>query len=122
MEIYLDQLMKLKPLYFIVFFGFVFLNSSTTFGQESSSNPLENIESVKAQQYTEGHDNVKNVTSSSYRSTSSDTTYLNLQVAQEEEAREAQSSEAKENEEDVLSFNFLYYIIQKFKMSDIVDK
>ena len=28
----------------------------------------------------------------------------------------------KQEDEDVLSFNFLYYIIQKFKMSDIVDK
>jgi hypothetical protein len=26
------------------------------------------------------------------------------------------------NEEDALSFNFLYYIIQKFKISDIVDQ
>lgn len=31
--------------------------------------------------------------------------------------------EVQEGEqEDVLSFNFLYYIIQKFKMSDIVDE
>lgn len=29
---------------------------------------------------------------------------------------------ASKNEEDALSFNFLYYIIQKFKISDIVDQ
>jgi flagellar motor protein MotB len=29
---------------------------------------------------------------------------------------------ASKNEEDALSFNFLYYIIQKFKASDIVDQ
>jgi hypothetical protein len=29
---------------------------------------------------------------------------------------------AAKNEEDALSFNFLYYIIQKFKVSDIVDQ
>ena len=30
-------------------------------------------------------------------------------------------SDASKEDDDVLSFNFLYYIIQKFKMSDIVD-
>lgn len=30
--------------------------------------------------------------------------------------------ETEASEESVLGFNFLYYIIQKFKMSDIVDK
>jgi hypothetical protein len=29
---------------------------------------------------------------------------------------------ASKTEEDALSFNFLYYIIQKFKISDIVDQ
>lgn len=29
---------------------------------------------------------------------------------------------AAKNEEDALSFNFLYYIIQKFKISDIIDQ
>lgn len=32
-----------------------------------------------------------------------------------------ESAEA-DNQESVLGFNFLYYIIQKFKMSDIVEK
>ncbi len=114
--------MKLNLLYRTVFVGFLFLSSSTVFGQESSSNPLENIESVKAQQYTSGHDNVKDVSSSSYRTASADSTYSSAQTTREGETRDAENSEAKENEEDVLSFNFLYYIIQKFKMSDIVDK
>lgn len=36
---------------------------------------------------------------------------------------ESHKANAKEREgEDVLSFNFLYYMIQKFKMSDLVDK
>jgi hypothetical protein len=29
---------------------------------------------------------------------------------------------SKEEDEDALSFNFLYYIIQKFKISDLVDE
>ncbi len=28
----------------------------------------------------------------------------------------------EKEEEDALSFNFLYYIIQKFKMSDLIDQ
>lgn len=36
---------------------------------------------------------------------------------------EASKSAAKpKNDEDPLSFNFLYYIIQKFKVSDIIDQ
>lgn len=40
-----------------------------------------------------------------------------------ESSKNANTSGAKEDESDdsVLSFNFLYYIIQKYKMSDIVD-
>jgi len=35
---------------------------------------------------------------------------------------EPQKPTPAKTEEDALSFNFLYYIIQKFKTSDIVDK
>lgn len=35
---------------------------------------------------------------------------------------ESNKTAASKNEEDALSFNFLYYIIQKFKISDIVDQ
>jgi hypothetical protein len=31
------------------------------------------------------------------------------------------ASAAKKNEDDALSFNFLYYIIQKFKISDLIE-
>lgn len=33
----------------------------------------------------------------------------------------SEKAHADKEEEDALSFNFLYYIIQKFKISDIVD-
>jgi hypothetical protein len=36
--------------------------------------------------------------------------------------RTLEKKEEKEKNESVLSFNFLYYIFQKFKMSDIVDR
>jgi hypothetical protein len=33
----------------------------------------------------------------------------------------SKSSEKEQKEEDPLSFNFLYYIIEKFKLSDIIE-
>lgn len=33
----------------------------------------------------------------------------------------ADKSSAKKNDEDALSFNFLYYLIQKFKVSDLIE-
>ncbi|MEQ1584773.1 MAG: hypothetical protein ABL895_02770 [Cyclobacteriaceae bacterium] len=36
--------------------------------------------------------------------------------------KNSESAKASKTEEDALSFNFLYYIIQKFKISDIVDQ
>lgn len=45
------------------------------------------------------------------------------QIKSQETQKETNSAITKdeEDDDDVLSFNFLYYIIQKFKMSDIVD-
>jgi len=37
-------------------------------------------------------------------------------------AGESAKAGKPKNEEDPLSFNFLYYIIQKFKVSDIIDQ
>lgn len=42
---------------------------------------------------------------------------------QKKTSETSKSSAGKpKNEEDPLSFNFLYYIIQKFKVSDIIDQ
>ncbi len=41
---------------------------------------------------------------------------------QKTKTAEPSKTAAPKNEEDPLSFNFLYYIIQKFKISDIVDQ
>jgi hypothetical protein len=38
------------------------------------------------------------------------------------EPSKSSSGRVKEGEEDPLSFNFLYFIIQKFKTSDIIDQ
>ena len=37
-------------------------------------------------------------------------------------AKNAKKPSTEKKEEDALSFNFLYYIIQKYKISDIVDQ
>lgn len=41
---------------------------------------------------------------------------------QKTKTAEPSKTAASKSEEDALSFNFLYYIIQKFKISDIVDQ
>jgi hypothetical protein len=74
------------------------------------------MESEKVQQYS--NSDLKNL-SSAQNSTLADSAYV---TRQNESIKEAEKNSAKQSEEDVISFNFLYYIIQKFKMSDIVDK
>jgi len=51
-----------------------------------------------------------------------DSAYARPGIADGNPTRTVEKAPTKKNEEDVLSFHFLYYIIQKFKMSDIVDK
>jgi hypothetical protein len=53
------------------------------------------------------------VSSSSGRETTRDSVAVKPTVSKK--------TESKTQEEDILSYNFLYYIIQRFKLSDIVD-
>ena len=109
--------MKLKPIYIILVLGFILFESQSLYAQESPVYP-DNMENERAQQYpAPGTGDLKTL-SNTRGSTLSDSSYVN---AQNEALKEAEKNEAKK-EEDVLSFNFLYYIIQKFKMSDIVEK
>lgn len=109
--------MKLKPFHIIIILGFFFFETQTLMAQESPVYP-DNMENDRAQQYTPGTGDLKSL-SNTRGSTLSDSSYVN---SQNEAIKTAEKNEAKQTEEDVLSFNFLYYIIQKFKMSDIVEK
>ncbi|HLT80865.1 MAG TPA: hypothetical protein VKZ86_07530 [Cyclobacteriaceae bacterium] len=51
-----------------------------------------------------------------------DTTGTRTRSAAAPSPSEAKQSDPASSDDSVLGFNFLYYIIQKFKMSDIVDK
>jgi hypothetical protein len=51
--------------------------------------------------------------------TTKETLRDSLQVKPVKTIRSAEKSQEKE--EDPLSFNFLYYIIEKFKLSDVID-
>jgi hypothetical protein len=108
--------MKLKPIHIALIVGFLFFESNVLFGQESPVYPPDNMESEKVQQYS--NSDLKNL-SSTQNSSLLDSAYVSRQ---NESLKEAEKNSAKQSEEDVISFNFLYYIIQKFKMSDIVDK
>jgi hypothetical protein len=56
---------------------------------------------------------------SSYRALSHE---VSKPIEPSSKSSEKQSETKSGNDNSVLSFNFLYYIIQKFKMSDIVDQ
>jgi hypothetical protein len=47
---------------------------------------------------------------------------LPLSPAKVQKAETQKNARKEKEEEDVLSFNFLYYMLQKFKMSDLVDQ
>lgn len=57
-----------------------------------------------------------------FRSGRDTTTMVSRSSAQRKVADSGKPSGKPKDEEDPLSFNFLYYIIQKFKVSDLIDQ
>ena len=117
--------MKPKPLHSLCLFGLLFCLYQGVHAQEAY--PLEGTG-------REIYDapSVDGETSSHLRTTepaeladadtsSSNPARVRASVGAPSESAEKQGETAS-SEESVLGFNFLYYIIQKFKMSDIVDK
>ncbi|HNP07241.1 MAG TPA: hypothetical protein PKN99_06425 [Cyclobacteriaceae bacterium] len=58
----------------------------------------------------------------SYRSTTTNVVSRDSVSVKATKAKASKKSPDGKKEEDALSFNFLYYIIQKYKISDIVDQ
>ena len=56
------------------------------------------------------------------RSSRATVTYRDSVAIKAAKARVSKKPSDDKKEEDALSFNFLYYIIQKYKISDIVDQ
>lgn len=116
--------MKPKPLYCLCLVGLLFCLSQDVWAQEAY--PMEGT----GREMYETPPPVDGETGSHLRMTESaeladaDTASAGTRVraAAAPTQSESKQGDTPATEESVLGFNFLYYIIQKFKMSDIVDK
>lgn len=107
--------MKLKPYHIALIAGLFFL-AQAAYAQESSSPVMESMEAEKERsQYFPAGDDVNNVFAR-------DSAYSRTIQPKTDVSRSSEKTGSREEDDSVLSFNFLYYIIQKFKMSDIVDQ
>lgn len=103
--------MRINIYHILLFLGFLLL-SPAVLAQDGS----ESMEPEMKSSFMPGGE--------SQKFDSRDTVYLRPAVTQPKtsESKNASGNAGnREEDDDVLSFNFLYYIIQKFKMSDIVD-
>jgi hypothetical protein len=122
--------MKPKPVHVLVPFGILVCLSLGAQAQETYQ--LENPEGERDRTYSPVDGETGSLTLSDGRTSgyATDTTsYANSSAGDtrqaEPDSKPAKQSTAQQGDGDkdsVLGFNFLYYIIQKFKMSDIVGK
>lgn len=136
--------MRLKPSHIYLVLIAVLVSVTYSFAQEAGSPVLEGMESEKQSNnggeiiiYTDGEGSAQRVqtttmsppsapnstqsTATSPRESSSNSKTTTGQ-AKPKSAQQKQAEEEEAKPEDsVLGFNFLYYIFQKYKMSDIVD-
>ena len=134
--------MRLKPNHIYLIAIAILVSVSLTFAQESGSPGLEGMDTEKPSGgsetiYTEGEGSAQRIQSSSLTQPATvvqtpqssapamqrESTYktgINQQAKPKSVQQKTEESEAKP-EDSVLGFNFLYYIFQRYKMSDIID-
>lgn len=127
--------MRLKPNHIYLIAVTILVSASLTFAQESVSPVLEGMEAEKSNtsndfNFTDGEGGTQRTQSLPAPATTSPPA-----VTQRDSSQGTKSSQAKPKptqqkqggegqpkpEDSVLGFNFLYYIFQKYKMSDIID-
>ncbi len=116
--------MRLRPTYsaFLLFVCFALVSTISVNAQEDRPQP--EIEAAVRENLRNDPDPVLFETermgnkSTPTPATTKEITRDSIQV---KTLKPAKSTEKVEKEEDPLSFNFLYYIIEKFKMSDIIE-
>jgi hypothetical protein len=121
--------MRLKPNYIFLITLAILATVGYSFAQESVSPVLEGMEAEKSNNggidynLTEGEggqriQSLPTVSPTSQR----DTTRTRINQVKPKALQQKSAGEAQPKpEESVLGFNFLYYIFQKYKMSDIID-
>jgi hypothetical protein len=116
--------MKQNFLPFLLFLlAFVVLGGFTAYAQESDATDNEDkeiIEELKSHQELNLNEDKTLISEPELKSSPAHPP----KDASSAKAPKAKSDKAnsENEEEDALSFNFLFYIIQKFKISDIVDE
>ncbi len=121
--------MKARHFHSILLVAGLFL-VTTAIAQEGDLQPPE-VEVVPIQPQQEIYDSEQTGDGGEFRSYASGTLQQGALIRESESSPRpavkpnkavVEPSKAAEKKEDVLSFNFLYYFIQKFKMSDIIDE
>ncbi len=122
--------MRLKPNHIFLILFAVLFSAGYSIAQESVSPVLEGMEAEKPNggmdyNYTEGEGGAHRIQSTSPNSTSSsqrDSIRIKAVQSKPKASQQKPTGEAQQKpEESMLGFNFLYYIFQKYKMSDIID-
>ena len=129
--------MRFKPNHIYLLVIAILVSASLTFAQESVSPVLEGMDTEKSgsandYSYTEGEGNAQRVTpipltpnttqSATQRESAQGNRAVNQNKSKTGQSKQNTSETAEPKPEDsVLGFNFLYYIFQKYKMSDIID-
>lgn len=113
-----------KPLYCLCLIGLLLCLSDDLWAQETY--PLEGTgrEIYDSPPPVDGETGSHLRTNESAELADADTSATDTRVRAAMAPTQSETKESGEqsSEESVLGFNFIYYIIQKFKMSDIVDK
>ena len=112
--------MRLKPLNssFLLIPCFALLSAISVIAQEDRSSEIETIVRETHRNDVDpggGESESKKTTSPTVKEATRDT------ISQVRPLKPVKPMEKVPKEEDPLSFNFLYYIIEKFKLSDIIE-
>jgi hypothetical protein len=121
--------MRLKPNHIYLIVIAILVSASLTFAQESVSPVLEGMETEKSNtggdlNFTEGEGNAVPTPATTTPAAQRDSALgvKSTQTKPKPAQQKQTTGEAQPKPEDsVLGFNFLYYIFQKYKMSDIID-
>jgi hypothetical protein len=117
--------MKKNFLPFLLFLSaFVVLGSFTAYAQETDANDAEEkeiIEELKSHQELNLNEDKTLISEPELKSSPAHST-KEVPASVKTSKQKSDKTNPEKEEEDALSFNFLFYIIQKFKISDIVDE
>ncbi|MEQ9412920.1 MAG: hypothetical protein RIF39_03780, partial [Cyclobacteriaceae bacterium] len=97
------------------------LLSQSTFAQDGGF-PIQSYQEPDYQEFNLNEDKLLIYEVNENKSSRSTAVTTRDSVAIKAKARVSKKTSDDKKEEDALSFNFLYYIIQKYKISDIVDQ